>query len=199
MHEKNLRNLHVSAGVTDDGISVHLEDSMPTVIGSDCPCYSPWLKNATLAFFTQLRLTLDATDASLNNAFANGMIDIISKTENKIQDCHIGSDQYFVKSSIMSLSITRSRCFRWRWEKPCCCKAVESAFHKEKVAGLAVPSPSLLEKKGMQPCCLGLQLLRQKTMRLNSLWISVLCDQHKREEAGKGEAFTIAYLPSTGA
>ena len=39
-----------------------------------------------LAFFTQLRLTLDPTDDSLNNAFASCMIDIISKTENKIQE-----------------------------------------------------------------------------------------------------------------
>lgn len=39
-----------------------------------------------LACFTQLRLTLDATDDSLNNAFANSTIDIISKTENKIQE-----------------------------------------------------------------------------------------------------------------
>jgi len=80
--------MHVSIRVTD-GVSVYLKDSMSTVIGSGkhmslLQSEVPDFKNAMLAFFTWLRLTLNTVDKGLNNVFANCMIKTISKTENKI-------------------------------------------------------------------------------------------------------------------
>lgn len=80
--------MQVSIRVTD-GVSVYLKDSMSTIIGSGkhmslLQSEVPDFKNAMLAFFTWLRLTLNTVDKGLNNVFANCMIKTISKTENKI-------------------------------------------------------------------------------------------------------------------
>lgn len=86
MHDKNIRNMQVSVGVTDGGISVHLEDGMSTLIGSDCPCYSlrSLIKKCHACFLHPIEADLGRYRWYFNNAFANRTIEIISKTENKI-------------------------------------------------------------------------------------------------------------------
>lgn len=60
--------------MTDDGVSVYLKDSMSTVIGSGkhmslLQSEVPDFKNAMLAFFIWLRLTLNTVDNGINNVF----------------------------------------------------------------------------------------------------------------------------------